>query len=261
MAKKAGSESKLIYVPFIILIVIIAGFIFMTTTPSHGQSEIPFAQFVKVSSTDYDSTPGQVSIYFISWYGCPLGATTSWPLYAALRAEGANLVVYPHYSIEGAIPGLIFNNSEDKISNDLVFHSLYLYNEYLNATPNGTPIHAIHSGGLRNEGLAELKSEAPSWLVNLVEKYQFNESATSDGSNLGPMAYYGNEPHIVTMLVITGPKGTWIMLGYPSSFISPQDVKSLGSPQQIYQEIQSGNIPTSILNAEQKILNIISEAE
>ncbi|MUN29399.1 DUF929 domain-containing protein [Sulfuracidifex metallicus] len=164
--------------------------------------------FIKVSNTGYSK---KVTVYLISWYGCPYGASLSWPLYDALSHFG-NISAASHYSIYesdvgGYVPGLIFLNFRPNSS--LSFHVIYLYNQYLNASPNGTYMANLVSGGLN-----ELKVEAPKWIYTLVDKYDVNDRNIFTGLSLSSPAYLGNPPHIPTTLIITGPNGTWILIGY-----------------------------------------------
>lgn len=167
--------------------------------------------FIKVSNKGYSKN---VSIYLVSWYGCPFGASLSWPLYDVLSHFG-NVSAETHYSIYesdigGYVPGLLFL---DFIPNSTVsFHYVYLYNEYLNASPEGTPMKNLVEGGIE-----ELRNEAPTWVYQLILEYDINDSDIFTGLSMVSPAYMGNPPHIPTTLIITGPNGTWILIGYLNS--------------------------------------------
>ncbi|ABP95656.1 protein of unknown function DUF929 [Metallosphaera sedula] len=259
--KKNEKESRLIYIPFIALLLVIALFIglsFRTSVSTSAQSA--FTNLVKVSSTDY-APNGTTQVYFISWYGCPYGATLSWPLYVALSNYG-NLTVIPHYSVaepdlaNGApIPGLLFQRFTP--SSNVQFHFYYIYNQYLNATPSGQP---VNNADRVQVGLNELENMTPSWVVNLVEQYQLSETQVVYNGNQVPIAMGSSEPHLVTTLIISGPGGTWIMLGYPKS-LPPSEVVSInGNSTQLLNEIESGHVPSPIESTAQQILQIIQQA-
>ena len=48
-------------------------------------SKISPDKYYKISDHDLLSN-GSTGIYFISWYGCPIGATDSWALYYAMNS-------------------------------------------------------------------------------------------------------------------------------------------------------------------------------
>jgi len=205
----------------------------------------PLNHLVKVSNRDFAGN--STEIYFISWYGCPYGATLSWPLYVMLRHYG-NVSVQPHYSIFESdigepVPGLIFTNFSSNSS--IHFHYLYLYNQYLNATPNGTKI-----TNLVQYGLNVIKNKTPEWVYSLVEKYEVNEPLA--GFMLS-VVNSGNPPHIATVLIITDPKGTWMLIGYPSSLTPGQILSISTNSTSLLKDINSGNVPSSIYSYYEKL--------
>lgn len=299
--RKESNESKLVYVPFIILAIFAIVFITLpmiyssnaNTSPSFNspstklETNTPFFQFAKVSNENYAGN-NTVEVYFISWYGCPNGASDSWGLYIALSHYGM-LNVTPNYSdletvhtptndVLGEVPGLIFNTFEQKsnVSFHLSFHPIYLLGRIFtsNSTatlPNGTLI--TYSGNsLVNIELNELKNSAPSWVYNLIVKYQIQTPFT----NSKGIAYSGNPPHIVSTIIITGPNGTWMMLGYDQQikYGSPgllaqyaaQFNYNASVPYQLLKDIQAGIIPTNpvdlsfIKQEGLQIMQIIKEA-
>ncbi len=205
----------------------------------------PLNHLVKVSSEDFDGD--SVAVYFITWYGCPYGATLSWPLYVFLKEFG-NATVVPHYSIvEGDIgspvPGLIYLNYT---SEEISFHVLYLYNQYLNATPNGTKV-----GNLVSYGLATIKQEEPPWVYSLIEKYEVDVPLVSPFTNV---VNSGNPPHIATALIITSPKGTFMLIGYPSS-LTPQEVLGVSNNvTYLLHMVNTGKVPPQILSFSEQLV-------
>ncbi|AWS00163.1 DUF929 domain-containing protein [Metallosphaera hakonensis JCM 8857 = DSM 7519] len=256
--RQKQNESKLIYIPFIALILVIVLFVGLSFRPS-ASAESAFTNLVKVSSTDY-APNGTTQVYLVSWYGCPYGATLSWPLYLALSHYG-NISVEPHLSVAepdiangDPIPGLLFESFTPNSS--VQFHFLYIYNQFLNATPSGEPL----NGNGVQIGLNELESEAPSWVLNLVEEYQLNKTLVFYDNNQVPIAFGSQTPHLVTTLVISGPGGTWILLGYPKQLTPNQVVSINKDPAQILNEIRDGQIPSQMDQAYQTILQIIQKA-
>ena len=294
--KKESNESKLIYIPFVAVVIIAAAFFVLpllhssSSTQTASSSNIqtvslstnkPFFQFAKVSNENYAGNDS-VQVYFISWYGCPYGASDSWALYIALSKFGL-LNVTPNYSdleaipsttgtIEGKVPGLIFNSFVPK--SNVYFHAIYLLGRIFpsNSTAsltNGTII-SYSGNSLVNLELNELKKLAPSWVYNLVYEYQIQTVFPQGGA---PIAYLGHPPHIASTIIITGPNGTWMLIGYDQQ-INPgapgllAQYASLSNyspsvPEQLLQNIQEGTIPPSLEFIKQEanqISNIIQEA-
>jgi len=273
--KKQSNESKLIYIPFIALAIVAAVFFALpslhssngsTTSPTNPSTNqpYPFFQFAKVSDTNYAGN-NTVQVYFISWYGCPLGASDSWGVYIALTKYGI-MNVTPNYSdfetipisstntIQGEVPGLIFNSFAPKSNVD--FHPIYLLGRIFtsNSTaslPNDTII-SYTGNSLVNLELNELQKEAPSWAYNLIYKYQI-QTPYAQGEGI---AYLGNPPHIASTIIITGPNGTWMMIGYDqqinagapgllAQYASTSNY-SPSVPEQLLQNIQAGIIPPNL---------------
>jgi len=176
-----------------------------------------------------------------------------------------NLSIVTHYSVNeqefgGEIPALLFLNYTPFPNSRVYFHPIYIYGQYLNQTTNGTPINTDDV----TFGLKELKSELPGWAYNLVVYYEVNQTYTKL-NNIAP-AYFGSNPHIITILIITGPGGTWVDLGYPNS-ISPTVLAALNSTL-LYNMILNKVTPSGqylqayneILNASSEITNAINEA-
>lgn len=191
----------LVFAIIIILGAFIAYHYFITPTRA-----IPFGQFIKVSNEDY-APPGKVAIYVQSWIGCPVGAAASWDLYKLLSHYG-KVEYYTHYSdpldkAAPSIPGLIFLNFTPNSS--LIFHIAYTYNEYLNATPNGTP---IATSQLIQVGEKELIQAFGQQIAGIIIKYETQVPVASLGK---PSALAVSPPHLNFAILVTGPNGTYIL--------------------------------------------------
>lgn len=285
--KKGNNESKLIYIPFIALALVLVVFFVLPMIHTNSGNTVtnaqePFFQFTKVSDQDY-APSGKVEVYLISWIGCPFGASDSWGLYIALSHYGVfnvtpnysdleQVPISPQNTIAGKVPGLIFNSFTSNSS--VEFHPIYLLGRIFPSNssaslPNGTII--TYSGSsLVSFELNELQKLAPSWVYNLVYEYQI--STPFPGNNVG-IAYLGHPPHIASTIIITGPNGTWMMIGYDQevNYGMPGLLAQYASeynynpqlPSMILQDIKNGNIPSQISFIEiegEQILQIIQEA-
>lgn len=208
-----NKKTLLLLIPIIIVAMILLVILFVPPPKE------PFFQFAKVSNTNY-ANGDNVQVYFISWYGCPYGSTESWSLYLALSQYGT-LNVTPTYSdvelvplaqgqtVIGTVPGLIFTSFSPR--SVVYFHAIYLlgriYQNDSASLPNGT---IISLSKILNIELQELKKEVPAWVYNLIYEYQL-QLPYQDNE---PFAKLGNPPHIATTIIITGPHGTWMMIGY-----------------------------------------------
>ena len=292
-SKKSKKESRLIYIPFIIFVVILAFLIILPSIkpPTTQASEsFPFLHFVKVSNQDYASSPNIVDVYLVSWEGCPYGATQSWPLYLALSHYG-KINVTPIWSdpeplpsptggvsTPMQVPGLLFQTF---IPNGSVhFHFFYMIgrmftnNDSISLT-NGTIV--PYSGdSIVTLEQQELQKDVPNWVYNLIAKYELN----TPFGQYPNLADAGNPPHIATVILITGPNGTWMIIGYDQTLnsVAPYYFATSGyTPQELYGNISKGVIPkvnvtsnpyayaqletTSYIQEEaQQILNVIKEA-
>nr|AKI85262.1 hypothetical protein [uncultured organism] len=262
--KTKNNDSKLIYIPFVILAIVIGLFIALpyvhsSNTPSSissTQNNGPLFDLVKISNVGYANT---TQVYFISWYGCPYGATLSWPLYTALQDYG-NVSVVTHYSItepdidngSQGVPGLIFTGFNS--TSNVTFHFLYIYNQNLTATPSGVPL----NNNAVSIGLQEIKDNEPYFVYNIIYQYEVNETLPG---LLTPIAYGGHPPHIASALIITGPKGTWLLIGYPNP-LTPNNLISINnSSSQLLSEIKSGHVPSLINDIAKEIIEAINEAQ
>ena len=189
-------------------------------------SQIPWGKFVQVSNENFGS---HINVYYISWYGCPIGAADSWPFYLALSNDG-NLspFVSGHYSYSGDsfpnTPGLIF--SPFSVGN-VHFHPYYVYNQTM-GSPSNSPI----NGSKLSFGMIELKSELPSPIYST--EYSAMETIPTSGFNGEPSGMVNH--HVNTNVIITGPNGAWLLNG---PLFSPGVLSGL-TPSQILTNI-SGN--------------------
>jgi len=293
--KKSAKESRLVYVPFVVavaivaLLVVLAFFKSPATNTTQTGGSLPFLQFVKVSNKDYASSPNTVEVYLISWEGCPYGATQSWPLYLALSHYG-KVNATPNWSdpeplptpngglsAPMQVPGLLFQSFEPNGS--VRFHFLYMigriYPNYTFSLPNGTVI-PFSGDSIATFEQQELQKDVPGWVYDLMVKYEL-ETPVGQYPNL---VEAGNPPRFPTTLIITGPNGTWMIIGYDQTVnpAAPYYLAVSGySPQELYGYVSKGVLPnvttTSgpqgyaqleatvyIQQEAQQILNVISEA-
>lgn len=283
--RQQQTESKLIYIPFAVLAVILVAIFVIpslihnspssnsneVTSSSSSNSNSPFFAFAKVS--DQDFAGNSVAVYMISWYGCPNGAANSWGLYLALSHYGIinaspiwsdNEPLSPTYF--GRVPGLIFYGLQN--SSNVKFYPIYIlgriYTNNGTATlTNGTTILTTQIMPIEEE---ELQKALPAGLYDIIEKYQLNTTFPETGK---PIAFSGNPPHIITMIIVTGPKGTWMLIGYPQSLGEVPLILSQSNltPEQLYQAVSSGNLSglpsdiSSIIEQEAQIIQqVIQEA-
>lgn len=176
--KKRDSPSKAIYVPFGVLAAVIVAFVVLGSVP-HAPLQAVTGQFFKVGK----GHSSKVEVYFVSWIGCPIGASLSWPLDEAL---GGHLFVSLHYSDPSdiQIPGLIFLSGNNS---NVTFYPIYVYNEYLNASPSGQPV----TGNRIDFGLNVLRQQVPPWVYDLVVKYDVNTTFNLSGK-VESLADYGD---------------------------------------------------------------------
>ena len=195
----------------LVVLLAVAIFILLLTLPYLLQPfEVPLNTFFKVSSTDY-AKGNYTCIVFVSWYGCPYGAADSWVLYAFLSHYGKvsfNVSYSDPYDAYPNTPAVIFLNFTPNSS--VHFRFLYLYNRYLNATANGTVVSNFVSYGLE-----AIKAEFPQFYP-YVKEYITQKWAS--GSFFQPAAYMGSPPHIPSFIIISGEKGTYMLIG---SVVSP----------------------------------------
>lgn len=258
-SEKKESTSFLAYIPFIVLVAVIIAFVtlpYISSKPSLPVVEVN--QFEKISNHGFTNN---VQIYFITWYKSPDGATDSWVIYTALRHYGTFNVtptysVYDQY-IGNATPGLIFNSFTPNTS-DIYFKAIYVYGDNYNETINGT---AIPQGEYLNYALAVIKAQAPSWVYNIILKYIVN-GVVAYGKEavegISPANYTG-VTRMPTVLIISGPKGVWLLLGYPEQF-TPTYLTLVvkETPSQLLENIDEDKIPDPLNTTASTLLQIIN---
>ncbi len=288
MAKRKSSgkikgnknESKLIYIPFLVLGILVVAFIGFTSfshpvfSPSSYISSSPTVfHFFKVSDQNYAGN-NSVQIYFISWYGCPYGATDSWAIYKVLSQYG-KVDATPGNSISEPdipyVPALWFTGFQP--SSNVYFHYLYIYNENLTATPSGVPVNP-HNGSAVIIGLQEIKdniSYAP-WVYSLVKEYEVDTPLVTSSSGLNDsVAYSTPAPHIASLIIISGPGGTYMEIGYfmpmnPDTLGQDSATAARSYAQQLFEELQNndisnGSVNTMISQGSQVLSYVISQAQ
>lgn len=194
------------------VIVIVAVLIFSgvlnSSSTGTGSTVVQSGTFIKISNSDV-SSDGGVNIYFLSWQGCPIGASDSWIIYNYVHSQDpslSNSTIYKemHFSDPDEsptnIPGLLFNNFSYTLSGiNYHFHVIYVYGEYL--PPDGP--------SSVSQGSSVLKANFPSSVSSLFLKYE-TQYPTS-GLNGQAIANYAG--HLTSSLIITGPSGTYYAEG------------------------------------------------
>lgn len=161
-----------------------------------------------------------------------------------------NISYYEHYSdpydiVASNVPGLIFTGF--KSSGIIEFSVIYTYNEYLNATPSGTP---IPTNELVSVGEQELQNELPQNISSLIIKYE--TQVPVEGYNK-PSAYIVSPPHLNFAILISGPNGTYILT---TPLLSPKILEGY-SPQYVMTHLDQF---TQIILASNYLEQIILEA-
>lgn len=198
---------------------------FWTYTGGHGftpPNVIPWGRFVQVSDQNYGNT---TSVYFISWYGCPIGAVDSWAIYSAL-SHFVNMSITsptPHYSLVSdaypATPGLLFHHPASNMT--ILFDPLYVYNQTLTGTIGDQPF----TGSPLLFGLTELSAVLPSYVYS-IEKDAMTSVPSSIFSGSASGAHLG---HVNTNVIITGRNGAWLLNGplFSPSMLSGMNAQTL----------------------------------
>jgi hypothetical protein len=176
------------------------------------------------------------------------------------------------------VPGLLFQSF---VPNGSVrFHFFYMIGRiFINndsfSLTNGTVIPYSNDSIVTLEQ-QELQKEVPSWVYDLIAKYEL-ETPVGGYPNL---AEVGHPPHIATTLLITGPNGIWMMIGYDQTVnsVAPYYFAVSGyTPQELYGYVWKGVLPNVtatfspqgyaqleatlyIQQEAQQILNVIREA-
>jgi hypothetical protein len=240
--RKTSVIPKIVVVVIVIVLIItalyFAGYLPHFNSTSNNQpgftppTSIPWGSFIEISNKNFAGS-GQENIYFITWVGCPIGASISWSLNYALSQYVSNTYVTPHYSDpnEGSLaslPGLLFSDSFTFTHNGekVLFDPVYMYNETLFAyASNNTP---IASSNLISAGMSVVNSSVPSGISSLVYKYT-NLVNINNLSPYTPSATLSTPHHMNTVLVITGSFGTYMLNG---QLYNPINIKGV-----LYQDL------------------------
>lgn len=204
---------------------------------SSGSNSITSGQFIKMSSSDASTSSG-VNIYYLSWAGCPIGASDSWFIYNYVHTQDPGLknsTIYNkmHFSDPNEspsnIPGLLFNNFTYTLSGvSYNFHVIYVYGQYL--PPDGP--------SSVSQGSAVLKEYFPSSISSLFLKYETQDPTTG----LGGQAIANYAGHLTSSLIVTGPSGTYYAEG---ELYNPSTIKGIQPTVLIETLSQYSGITTS----------------
>jgi len=172
-------------------------------------------KWIKITNQDF-APANKTEVFLDGWIGCHVAAMDSWLIFYVLSHYGFNFTYEFHtsdpYRTPPNVPGLIFEGYKAPKNSPIIFDWFYMYNQYLNEAllPTPQPMNYSISNTIAiYYGLMELKEFAPQWVYNIAVTY-----------NVPIVGQYKSPPHVVTMLIVTGPNGTWLLLGpsYPPSF-------------------------------------------
>jgi hypothetical protein len=222
---------------------------------------INWGTFTQISNQNFAGS-GQENIYFVSWIGCPIGASLSWALnYTFSHYQGVtNVKTEGHYSDPNeagdaaSLPGLLFMDAFSYNQNGIKvsFFPVYMYNETLfGYASNNTP---IESSNLVSAGLSVVNSSVPSGISSLV--YKYTNLVGVSISPYKPSAFLSTPNHMNTVLVITGSFGTYMLNG---PIYSPTDLH--GTSYQSLENAQNNGFSgyPYIVSAASEINNIITK--
>ncbi|AAT42729.1 DUF929 domain-containing protein [Picrophilus oshimae] len=231
------------YVNLIIIIISVLIAVILIGTIAIQPLEEPSGKFFRINGKS-----STINIIFVSWLGCPIGASLSWPLYFALLKYG-NLSYYEWHSDPNDVypdtPGLIFKGY---FSNTINATFIYLYNETLTGNQNNETI----NGNLVSYGLSELKSELPCNYYKIIKKYTTIDWIS--GSLFESSADSVSPHHINTVLLISGPNGSYFLNG---ALYNPGNISIYGDNYLL----KYGDKIKFIRSAEENILEHISMVE
>ena len=162
--------------------------------------------YYKVSGGDLLSN-GQSAVFFLSWIGCPIGATDSWAIYSAINSTSD---IYSHVKLHTADPtdvysngttgqpGLLFkgNFTFTTSGHKFTFYPLYMYNENMTGTVTNSK---LNTSQLIPYGLNLINETYPARVAAMFYRY----------SN-----YTKYDHHLTTTVLITGPHGSYILNSY-----------------------------------------------
>ncbi len=231
----AAGRKYLYTIIAVVIVVVVIVSAFEIPALEKPKQTLPLSEYYKVSSSDLLNN-SQNAIYFISWYGCPIGADNSWVLYSLINGtRNISSDVVLHKSIADT-PGLLFlNNSSGSAMGEMGetipfsyggvpfnFTSLYVYNQTLTGSITNQP---IANNDRISFGLNFLQSNLPNSVYQVAKKW---ETQVNEVNQSQPIAQLSG--HLVTMLILTGPDGTyvhfWFMYPSLSSSVLPSTVYS-----------------------------------
>ncbi len=203
--KKSSSNfihTKNFKITAVIAVIIVAIIIVVEFYPIEPSS-ITSDKYYKISNNDL-LPHGKSGVFFLSWIGCPIGATDSWAIYDGISQKN-NISSHVEYhtadpkdiysNSSGTVgqPGLLFRGNFTFTENGktFTFYPLYMYNE----TMTGTVKNATITGTFASYGLSLINSTYPGSVAKMFNKYASNIT-------------YDN--HLTTTFIITGPGGTYI---------------------------------------------------
>ena len=214
------------------------------TQPTH----LNWGSFTQISNSNFGN---ETNIYYVSWIGCPIGAADSWAFYVSLSNVGnISKYVQPHYSDPNDsapnTPGLIFSDFQ---LTDVVFHSYYVYNEFMNETTNGIKFNQTSA---LNVGISELSGLLPSSIYK-IEYNAIENIPTSGGPGDGssPTGLYLD--HVNTNIIITGSKGAWVLNG---PLYNPTTLAGMNSSELLFTAYSN----SAITNGAQQVTSTINSA-
>jgi outer membrane protein assembly factor BamB len=213
-------------------------------------SQVTPGKWVKITSQDFAPT-NKTEVFLDGWIGCHVAAMDSWLIYYVLSHYGINFTYEFHtsdpYRVPPNVPGLIFEGYKAPKNSQIMFDWIYMYNEYLNETtlPTPQPMNYTLSPTIATyDGLMELKDFAPQWVYNIAIMY-----------NVPIVGQFKSPPHVVTMLIVTGPNGTWLLLGpsYPPSSIAKL------TPEQVMEDLLTQSNP-ELMQAIYQFWQVLNES-
>jgi len=216
-AVKPKTDRKLLLIPLILIViftVILVSYDLGLFSPGESAdsgisvitpSYLEPGYFAKISNSNLGSR-GTVSVYFLSWYGCPIGAAESWIIYNFTRQyiQGTGYIKNESHTSDPNIafpdtPGLIFNNYTMTYDGlHYSFNSAYVYGEY----PTGTDL-------VRN-GSQVMNASFPHTVSTIF--YQF-ETQIPLGTSSASKPSAISEGHLTTAIIVSGNNGTYIVEG------------------------------------------------
>ncbi|MHB1709315.1 MAG: DUF929 family protein [Thermoplasmataceae archaeon] len=208
--------------------------------------------FARISGSNIGS-PGTVSVYLVSWYGCPIGAAESWIIYNFTRQyisgtgyiRDGNHTSDPLVKFRGT-PGMIFNNYTMTYSGmHYSFNAAYVYGQYVNNS----------GSALIRSGSQIMNSSFPHSVSSIFYKFE-TQVPLGTSSAAQPSAI--REGHLTTAILVSGNNGTYIVEG---SIFSPSALSGY-SPNHVKSDVDNGTatFSSSIGNGTIYFEKVLSEA-